>query len=380
MELIKIKRSAKVSIHHTRSVSLNSKSHVFRVPPRPMKEQEPDYEEKYDYTTVLYDIFPHFGKYMAVAPPTQNLKAYITHHHQRISKDRTEIFHFNSLPQNLEDLIDLPVDISHSNIENEQQYDCFENLNVVVTMSKNNDLQWIKDWAEFYGKKHNIKGVLIYDNNSTDYEVEDIANTLSTVSSIDVAVVVKWPFKYGPETKRQTAPKGKPLRKRPDSNYCQLSMFEHARWKYLSKSALVVNCDIDELVISESSQTISDIIKDGVGVSIDGTWIHTTKDAQFDNKPPRHKDYWLFDEKSTKCATKWAVRPSMVSSECQWMTHRINGLDLPTDTDLRFRHFRGINTNWKENRTSKFDNNVSLKPDLTLKRDLNSAFNAEESK
>ena len=375
--LIVIKMLKKVSLHEVNSIVIKSDNEVTRNPPRPKAEQENDYSEKYDYHTVFYDLFRKDGHYIGIGPPLQNLRDYIVIDHEHTALDRVANVKFKSFPTKTADFINLPVVVKDDeSLTKSVETGIFDNLNVVVTMSKNNDLQWIKDWAEFYGRRHNVKGVLIYDNNSTEYSTSDICDALESVESIDVAVVVNWPFKYGPETKRTTAPKGKPLRKRPDSNYCQLSMFEHARMKYLSKSAMVINCDIDELIVCDVKLDLQDIIKEKAGVLIEGRWIQASSMSPKRNNF-RHKDFWMYNEASKACPTKWVVKPSWVPKNAQWMTHKIDKLDLEKHAELCFRHFRGISTNWKEKRTEA-RTDQDLAEDIVLKENLDFVFADEE--
>ncbi|KHT54522.1 hypothetical protein [Alteromonas macleodii] len=366
-----------VSLHEVNSIVIKSDNEVTRTPPRPKQEQEDDYSEKYDYHTVFYDLFRKDGHFIGIGPPLQNLRDYIAIHHEHTALDRVANVKFESVPTKTANIINLPVIVKDdADLTKSVEIGIFDNLNVVVTMSKDNDLQWIKDWAEFYGRRHNVKGVLIYDNNSTKYSTSDICEALESVESIDVAVVVNWPFKYGPETKRTTAPKGKPLRKRPDSNYCQLGMFEHARMKYLSKSAMVINCDIDELIVSDLDLDLQDLINDEAGALIDGRWIQATSESKQDGNF-RHKDFWLYNKASKTCPTKWVVKPSLVPQEAQWMTHRIDKLDLQKHPELCFRHFRGISTNWKEKRTEA-RTDQDLVEDAVLKENLDLVFTDKE--
>ncbi|HFM2595975.1 TPA: hypothetical protein ACG6Z2_004766, partial [Escherichia coli] len=98
--------------------------------------------------------------------------------------------------------------------------------------SKNNDLNWIKDWIIFYRDQYNINGVLIYDNSSTVYTLDEMASFLSNENLGVEIVLVSWPFKYGPQgSDKDNLPW--------DSDFCQHGAMENAKVKYLKHANIV---------------------------------------------------------------------------------------------------------------------------------------------
>ena len=225
---------------------------------------------------------------------------------------------------------------------------------------------------------HGVTSALIYDNNTTKYKLNELADKIKKIETLENVTLVKWPYKYGPVTKALSGKKGGAKRHRSDSNYCQSSVLEHARRKYLAEAELVINCDIDELIVSKNAVEINqEIEKSGSpGVLFAGHWIlPITK--ELDERTALHKDYYLYDPDAPKCPAKWAIKPKKMPEDCQWMTHRISKLTLPTSKNLVFRHFRGINTNWKVDRTTPPESNASSLVDEPLVRDLKIAFETE---
>ena len=51
----------------------------------------------------------------------------------------------------------------------------FRGRRVVLAMSRDNELQWIKDWVLFVVRNHGADAVLLYDNASTKYGAEQLS-------------------------------------------------------------------------------------------------------------------------------------------------------------------------------------------------------------
>src|SRR5262249_39706879 len=103
-------------------------------------------------------------------------------------------------------------------------HDIFHGRRVIFTMSKNNPIEWILDWARFNRDVHGADAVLIYDNGSTAYDSATLSAALKTVADIACSVVVEWPYRYGPQ--------GFNSWDHWDSDFCQLGAWEHARWRF----------------------------------------------------------------------------------------------------------------------------------------------------
>src|SRR5262249_35653329 len=70
----------------------------------------------------------------------------------------------------------------------------FAGRRVVTTMSKDNPLDWIKDWARFNVRVHRADAVIIYDNGSTSYRCDDIRDALAGLEGLDRLLVVPWNY------------------------------------------------------------------------------------------------------------------------------------------------------------------------------------------
>jgi hypothetical protein len=342
-------------------VILSSDTAVTRTPPRAVKDRQPDYMDNFDHDTLFYDVYEMPGQVALSGPPLRNLKsvvdvarleAYGSPIRRRAAFKDGWKTQRSSLP--VDEMIQkcapvasfritagwldvsVPIQKNHS--------DTFAGKKVLFTMSKDNDLEWMYQWAEFHAKVHGVDAVLLYDNNSTRYTPQEILSTLASVDGIDAAVVVPWSYRYGP---------GPGPKKQWDSNYCQYSMIEHARRRFLALAAAAVNLDIDELVVSEDGVSMFDHLaaeKSGA-IRFSGRWVETVDGAR--DGSPRFIDFSYVDSRRDRSLEKWAAVPAAIPYENQWQVHGFGGgFEPPIVYDLNHRHFRGINYNWKYDRTN----------------------------
>jgi 2-polyprenyl-3-methyl-5-hydroxy-6-metoxy-1,4-benzoquinol methylase len=221
---------------------------------------------------------------------------------------------------------------------------------VLYTLSKNNEIEWILDWVRFHACNHGANAVLIYDNASTKYSSERLERSLRTVFHTFEINVVNWPFKYGPE--------GLSKDSGWDSDFCQAGALQDARFRFLQTSASVLNCDVDELVLSSSGESIFEVTERAEsGYTVfRGKWISNATAARLSIpkgfSPFRHGHFRYLEREPNVCPPKWCVVPSRCSMEDQWGTHSVRNKDLAACSSPAFayRHFRSISTNWKYQR------------------------------
>lgn len=373
------------------SIILPQDSNVFREPPRPKSQQQQSYSKEYDFRTLFYDVFYSRGKVILSGPPLINLHkfleestiyidgAIIEKHNLFLGElDRTQrsyiSYNNNTMPKEI--LIENKMLTLSSKIQLDA-LDRFSDKNVLVAKSKNNKLEWIRDWVVFYQKNHNINSVIIYDNGSSDYSAADLQEYLGSSTSVD-ALVVSWNFPFGPQGGVWAGEKNIPW----DSDYCEYGILEHAKYKYLAKSNLVVNADIDELLLCQNGIPILDLMKEknAFYTLYKGVWIDTI------NSSPQKDLYsfkdFVFQNKDSKPTTsKWSVRPKFLNIELsQWKTHYISGFPNHIDESCRHRHFRAISTGWKfvRNAQAKLTNNHVVDRDLLKSFDKAFKYKVDE--
>lgn len=347
-----------------------------REPSREPRHREAGFDSKFDSETLFYEAVwsPERDAVRIIAPPLFNLKPSLAQSRftdgaqsgalgfKVVNYDRqTQIF----LRKGGTDSVSLAGPIGNYVIPVvHPEHHLFAGRRAIFTLSKNNDLAWIKEWLEFYHRVHGANAVLIYDNNSSDYDAEDLMSTLSSISGIEVAVVVRWPFKHGPT--------GQGLKKHWDSNFSQLAMMEHARARFLARAKSVLNCDIDELVVSKGHGSIFEAVersKSGV-IAFYGDWVvgiqGVTREGS-PSEPLKFRDFRvtlkdcvdfrlaLNPFQRTRCKAKWAVAPERMPAKARWHIHYIENWlasRLPSK-HFRFRHFREISRSWKYDRTRR---------------------------
>jgi hypothetical protein len=362
---------------------LDPRKGIKREPLRPLEYRGPDFSAQFDFDTLFFDsFFANSDKHIIwVAPPLLNLLSLVDkmsvtalpsgqqcpfwikemdRHSQvwlTISNPttallvRTEVGEFEIAPGT-------------------NNSDFFANRRVLLTLSKNNRLEWIQDWLRYNRDIHGANAVLFYDNLSTRYSAEALLNALVEVSGFDRICVVVWPFKYGPQ--------GLDATRFWDSDFCQFGALEHARWRFLQEARSVLNSDIDELVVSSKRSSIFETVErswSGV-VRFHGVWVHGFLNQTplrsereplsyraFDHylSPPPKRRYRIIPVFQGECPPKWAAIPRRCPVNAQWTAHGINHWRGARGVSRSFcyRHFREINDHWKYDRSSRenFDAN-----------------------
>jgi hypothetical protein len=333
-----------------------------------------NFEALFDALTVVYDCFRVApARALLIAPPLNRFAGIleslvICSQPSRVeSRYRVEHKFTATLPnRHIDNLcriwVDVPEEVASLHLQckageatldiRPSGYEMFRGRRVLFTLSKDNDPAWICDWMRFHRDLQHADAVLLYDNGSTAYTAECLLEKMRRVPGFRAVHVVAWPYKYGPQgIGRGTW----------DSAFCQNGAMEDARWRFLGEAQGVINCDIDELALSEQGTLFEKTSASATGyVRFSGRWVNGPKREL---SLLRHKEntdqllpQWRWKAFRLKdvnlCPTKWAVVPSRCPEEAHWTTHEIVGMrsqDLkPAQTC--YRHFLKITTNWKTNR------------------------------
>lgn len=327
--------------------------------------------ERFDYKTIFYDAFPlPNGSIRLSGPPLANLMGEVSQGRFLVDGrqatadlkdiDRQQLSVLETRNEShsrlsfRSDRLSAEINISAN------ETNVFAGRTVLVTMSQNNRLEWVKDWIEYYTRFHGVDAVLFYDNNSTEYSPDKVSRTIASVSGIKISRVISWPFKYGPHAEKP--------RIRAYANYSQLAALNHAKDRFLGKAKTVINCDIDELIVPPPNETLQDVLdaqKSGI-LLIPGRWIESTAD-----KPPVDCSFEDFfhtaaSRENPVGMKKWVIAPTRLPSDAIWAVHDIYNVHPVKVSCPRvyYLHFRGISTNWREARAGEKD----IKPDATPDR------------
>jgi hypothetical protein len=328
---------------------------VLRDAPLPEHLRNKHYVAKYDFTTLFYDIY-RCGSYTVFqGPPLFNFKKYIgnTEFHADIVKsggfliDRKYGSEF-WVKKHYEDISIESEIFSAEVVVQPDLSDIYEGKRVLYTLSKDNDLLWIKDWIKFHVRNHGADAVLIYDNASSVYSGAELEDAIVKDFPGLTTRVVNWPFKFGPKIWRRRNADGR--EERINSKFCQAGALQHARFRFLQKARSVLSCDIDELVYStRGNRSIFEAAERSLFGSLHfkGRWIEGGKSTGL---LPRHADFTRYlKEDRVGSPPKWAVVPARCARSTTWTAHRVKGL-LHSFTDsgrFGFGHFKDITTNWR---------------------------------
>lgn len=224
----------------------------------------------------------------------------------------------------------------------------FKGLNTAMTLSRDNDPAWIRDWAFYHRKVHGLEAVLFFDNGSETYGPDTITAALE-VAGIEKAVICSAPYPLGqPGTSKSTGAQhwgGRSL---------QMALLNIARLRMLRQARAVLQCDIDELVWSTRGSIFDRAVRHPLGlVRLGGQWRYQMPDS---DGPPRHRFHtYRLRDAVERCPAKYCIRPRGPLRFASWKVHSLARLrqnvmiDNPT---AGFWHMRQITRNWKpsENR------------------------------
>ncbi|MEJ0062496.1 MAG: glycosyltransferase family 92 protein [Alphaproteobacteria bacterium] len=342
---------------------------VARDAPRPLSLRNENYEGQYDWKTLFYDVYAS-GKYVVFqGPPLFNLKERLTRYPYFASKLGALNFQNRIYDRKLandiwiksdDKKISLRGDLGSFDIDVQPDGNgLFAGKRVLLTLSKNNEIHWIIDWITYYVNSQGTDAVLFYDNNSDKYSPGELQDALSSAFPGLLILVISWPFKYGPQGGVSGGVGGKiaPW----DSVFCQIGVLQHARFRFLQKARSVLNCDIDELIVSKSPQSVYERAEASIfGVThFGGVWISNASAAEITGGVRRHAHYYYFEKEDTsKCANKWCAVPRKCSAALNtWTVHSIANQPskfLPAK-EYVYRHFKPISDNWKYGRYKESD-------------------------
>jgi len=338
-----------------------------RIPRRPPELQGDHFSEQFDYTTLFYDVCQVGNSVYLSGPPTYDIFRAESAVRWRIGdgsdwrnvqpalKDvnKCQQSWIHDSPQSAGRQLSVSIGENEAiGSINGSYIDCFAGRRVLLTTSKDNKLEWIRDWVTYHVACHDVDAVLFYDNNSHAYDVQQVLDTI-TVPGIELAVVVPWNYKYGPQGGTRDG-----IEKAPwDSEFCQLGVLEHARWVFLSQASMVINTDIDELIVTPDARSIREWLEESEAGILHYHGYRIESESKHVDEIPRYFNFQYRKPVGGVVATKWSIDPRRTSQALQWCTHVVRGYPTAQPLHGMFRDFRAINTGWKlSSRTIRRDN------------------------
>lgn len=341
----------------------SSPAYLSRATRRPrfaLRRRPPSFHEAFEDRALFYDCFRHHDgrRVLLVGPPPVNLD-YRSIMFEAGGTRLQARFH-TSLSVTLTELGGVPPDADELNVAFEDDFFVLpiqpsycadlEGRRLIFTMNRDNDLAWIREWAQWHAHHHSADAVVLFDNGSTAYTTGDIAATLAAVPGIRFVAVHGWPHKYGPVDPGVLA-------NAYWARFLQIGAMGVALRRYGMRAAGILNCDIDELALTHSGTSIFDLARASPGglVVFRGTWVEAQPEPDSPPRPP-HRHYRRVHAEPKVAYShqrKWALDPTRdwlqdlrIHPYMHWIEGRPrNAKSMPGDAG--YFHFLAINTNWK---------------------------------
>jgi len=375
------------TIGRIHGLALPAGSVLRREPRRPRELQPADFSERFDFTTLFYDVFSVGSLVFLVGPPLVNLRDALASAGWGIDGRQLDSQQVNlaDVDRTQSSWISLHQGVPAQTLQvacgdlrlktpvSEDGAGLFAGRNVLLTLSKNNDSAWIRDWITFHRDHHAIDALLLYDNGSDVYTLETLRAVLEHVAGV-TTVLIPWNYRFGPLGSTAGATPKLPW----DSDFCQYGMLEHAKLRFLRRANLVVNADVDELLLVRGGESIGSLM-DREGRSFcrySGHWIQNIRVAA--TEPTlRHAQFGWVDPAAPPTEAKWSLRPQRVPlRRLQWRVHDIKGLPATIHPDVAVRHFAGITIGWRGPREPRIKDTAQLRIDVELRHAMTRSFGA----
>lgn len=329
----------------------SANAHLFRRGPRHPMDRTWNYEDRYDFFAIIYDAFwsEDGSEIVLITPPPSNLEQEVFQGEYREvpSGKPVEPLRHQTGPIHI---IRIPVSPGTQAIELRfskgtyyisPQPNLCERLKgerLIVTISKNNALHWVRDWIYFHVKMHGCTGVIFYDNASDRYSKYDLRAALEPIPGLKYAILIDMPYPYGVNN----GPFGV-----NDSRFLTRGILEHAKYRFARRAASLMHTDVDELVVTPTRESIFEATersKTGY-VSFEGIWVErVTQDGV--EPPVEGLTHDLFRYVAAgggrPSLRKTAIAPSRSDDRVFMTTHRAYGARPDYEQGDKFRHYHFI--------------------------------------
>ena len=365
--------------------------------------ERPSYgsETRYDYYTLLYDVFrvQDGNRIMALGPELRNLAPSLLplkiFHKGKQLEYKTELrgnrgykypvklqFLDIEIPPLLRDKDDIELEFKWrsfstivkirnglTDVQNEEP-----NL-ILTTIQKNNPVEWINDWARYYHREHRVKNIILYDNGSDD--VQGLVGALEKLREEIKFTLVHWNFPYGAV----------------NNSFCQQGSLNHSYIKFGRPGVFFLNFDVDEYLINDTRDELNDYLSklppQIVSLAIKEIVVPNIPDEGADEKALRVTDFPYRSRQPNLITSKTIYRYGnteyigihyvlpkwpkpfrvLLSSNRLWRLARKFSLKLPgfffekfeNERYMYFNHYRGLSTGWNPNRQKLVRDSLDLR-------------------
>lgn len=230
----------------------------------------------------------------------------------------------------------------------------FAGKKVIVTISRDHPISWLKQWIDYHKVVHDLDGLLLYNNRSKIYTSRELE---MAISRPDMMIkVVDYDVPFGCMGGGDWEWNGRSGNHLPwDSDFSQYVMLEHAKWRYLHCADLAINADTDELLYIKHNTLdgMADYCKTSSNSVwlYKGTWIEPVdsltgtiaSEVSFDAR--RFDHYWQTNNSNQRgIGIKWMLNPQR-NMQYQWHLHKTFGPHMMTN-EIGFGHYLAMNTSW----------------------------------
>lgn len=359
--------AADIRIVRLLDIQLDDTAGLLRDYSRPEDNRPEKYLKAYDRHTLIYDAFRREDGHSVVinAPPMLNLwppfrdglrcdGASVARIKQHVWK-RTDQIRLTA-PDG--DLTVTMADRTYPLPTRPTEAGRFAGLDCLLALNKNNALDWIRDWVRYNVNRHGAEGVVLVDNGSTAYPLQDLADTLAAVPGLKQGLIYDAPLPYGPQMSASRRGERNP-------RFFQSTMLNLARSDALARAAGVLSVDIDEIVHGPEDRTIFEVTRaNPFGmVTVLGFWGYP---ESVDAIPARQRDHRWRTDPNPKCNRKWCIVPGGIIDRLSvWDPHQVGGILqnlFTTSKTFRHMHCRGTTTGWKTRKA--FPTDLHRDPDL----------------
>ncbi|MDD9739646.1 hypothetical protein PVW47_07645 [Marinovum sp. SP66] len=328
--------------------SLRLPAHMQRSSVLAAKYQPEGYLAALDRETLWYDAIWSEGRLFLVCPPLNNFR---TAFRKAVFRGDDRVLKFRRLRRYARhevaelDAPNCPAEISvllqgwtgTSGVSRAAHTE-FAGLNTAFVMSRDNPIEWLVTHARYHRDAHGLEALIVMDNGSTAYGIAELRAALEGVG-LSRLTVLEVPFKYGPVGR-------KPYRR--TEKYMQTALFNVLRLRFLGQARAVLNCDVDELIVTRGESVFDAACAARLGfVQVAGHWVYPAPGAE---GPFSHADHSHTAAPPRPCPPKWCLVPSGRLGGFSWDVHgmeRLPFLRRRTHADLSFLHCRSLTTGWK---------------------------------
>ncbi|WP_298261999.1 glycosyltransferase family 2 protein [uncultured Litoreibacter sp.] len=224
----------------------------------------------------------------------------------------------------------------------------FEDMNVCIVERNGESISVIEDWLRYHVTGHDLQAVLMIDREKPNSEkgFERKLKALAESVGLQRLVHVKSKVPLGdvnlpPAHHPFNAPDapGKDrmddLPKDPETSpLAELSLYEWAKWRFLSRARAVMNIDLTDLLALEA-KPFDQVHETSVGViQLIGQRIYPWRVRP--KKKPTFGDHICRQFENPRANRRWCVAPSRVGSDKVWRFVRIIDADPQPDEVMPF--------------------------------------------